>query len=52
MAIRNDKRGQSWLLPPSVSDLIQVDHYILIKLRGHRKTKSINLYGGTSSKYA
>ena len=26
MAIWDDKMGQSWLLPPSVSDLIPVDH--------------------------
>ncbi|MDI6886549.1 MAG: IS1182 family transposase [archaeon] len=26
MAIRDDKMGQSWLLPPAVSDLIPVDH--------------------------
>jgi len=34
MAIRNDKMGQSWLLPPSVSDLIPVDHicYLVIAI--------------------
>jgi transposase len=34
MAIRNDKMGQSWLLPPSVSDLIPVDHicYLVIEI--------------------
>jgi transposase len=26
MAVREDKLGQSWLFPPSVSDFIQVDH--------------------------
>ena len=26
MAIRNDKMGQSWLLPPDISELIPVDH--------------------------
>ena len=25
MAVRSDKMGQSWLLPPAVSDLIPVD---------------------------
>lgn len=34
MTIRNDKMGQSWLLPPSVSDLIPVDHicYLVIAI--------------------
>jgi transposase len=34
MAIRNDKMGQSWLLPPSVSELIPVDHicYLVIAI--------------------
>jgi len=26
MAIRNDRMGQSWLLPPAVTDLIPEDH--------------------------
>jgi transposase len=26
MAIRDDKMGQSWLLPPDISELIPVDH--------------------------
>ena len=26
MAVRSDKMGQSWILPPAVSDLISVDH--------------------------
>ncbi|MGB7533215.1 MAG: IS1182 family transposase [Halobacteriota archaeon] len=34
MVIRDDKMGQSWLLPPSVSDLIPVDHicYLVIAI--------------------
>jgi transposase len=34
MAIRKDKMGQSWLLPPAVSDLIPVDHicYLVIAI--------------------
>lgn len=34
MTIRNDKMGQSWLLPPAVSDLIPVDHicYLVIAI--------------------
>jgi hypothetical protein len=27
MAIKSDKMGQSWLLPPAVSDLIRVNSY-------------------------
>jgi len=26
MAVRNDKMGQSWLLPPDISELIPADH--------------------------
>ena len=34
MAIKSDKMGQSWLLPPAVSDLIPVDHicYLVIAI--------------------
>ena len=34
MAIRDDKRGQSWLLPPDISELIPVDHicYLVIAI--------------------
>jgi transposase len=34
MAIRDDKMGQSWLLPLSVTDLIRVDHicYLVIAI--------------------
>jgi transposase len=34
MTVREDKIGQSWLLPPSVSDLIPVDHicYLVIAI--------------------
>jgi transposase len=34
MTVREDKMGQSWLLPPSVSDLIPVDHicYLVIAI--------------------
>jgi len=34
MVIRSDKMGQSWLLPPSVSDLIPIDHicYLVIAI--------------------
>jgi len=27
MAIKSDKIGQSWLLPPDIRDLIPVDHF-------------------------
>ena len=34
MVIRSDKIGQSWLLPPSVSALLPVDHicYLVIAI--------------------
>jgi len=34
MAIRDDKMGQSWLLPPDISDLIPVDHicYLVVAI--------------------
>ena len=34
MAVISDKMGQSWLLPPAVSDLIPVDHicYLVIAI--------------------
>jgi transposase len=34
MAVRSDKMGQSWLLPPAISDLIPVDHicYLVIAI--------------------
>ena len=34
MAIRDDKMGQSWLLPPDISELISVDHicYLVIAI--------------------
>ncbi len=34
MTIREDKMGQSWLLPPDISELIPVDHicYLVIAI--------------------
>ena len=34
MAVRSDKMGQSWILPPVISDLIPVDHicYLVIAI--------------------
>ena len=34
MAIRDDRMGQSWLLPPDISELIPVDHicYLVIAI--------------------
>ena len=34
MAIKSDKIGQSWLLPPDIRDLIPVDHicYLVIAI--------------------
>ena len=34
MAIRSDKMGQSWILPPDIRDLIPVDHicYLVVAI--------------------